>query len=138
MTVYRSKIGLELTIPLTILFGGIFAIFIVNGIWQGLFAPAGAAAFTAYVFLSIRYTIHNGQLLVKSGFLYTSTIPIASIVSVHPSRNPISAPAATLDRMEVRYGNGQSVLISPAEKQAFLNHLLKVNPNIRIDVPGFR
>lgn len=138
MTVYRSKIGLELAIPLTILFGGIFVIFIANGIWQGLFAPAGAAAFTAYVILSIRYTIHNDQLQVKSGVLYTLTIPIASITAVKASRNPISSPAASLDRMSVRYGSGQSVLISPAEKQAFLNHLLRINPNIRIDVPGFR
>ncbi|MBP9212857.1 MAG: PH domain-containing protein [Bacteroidetes bacterium] len=138
MTVYRSKIGLELAIPLTILFGGIFVIFIANGIWQGLFAPAGAAAFVAYVFLSTRYTIHNDLLHVKSGFLYSSSFPVASITSVIATWNPISSPAASLDRLEVRYGKSGFVLISPAEEQKFLNHLLSINPQIRIDVPGFR
>jgi len=138
MTVYRSKIGLELAIPLTILFGGIFAIFIVNGIWQGLFAPAGAAAFVAYVFLSTRYTIHNDLLHVKSGFLYSSSFPVASITSVRSTRNPMSSPAASLDRLEVQYDKSGFVLVSPAEKQKFLNHLLSINPQIRIDVPGFR
>lgn len=138
MTVYRSKIGLELAIPLSILFGGIIVIFIANGIWQGLFAPAGAAAFVAYVFLSTRYTIHNDLLHVKSGFLYSSSFPVASITSVIATWNPISSPAASLDRLEVRYGKSGFVLISPAEKQKFLNHLLSINPQIRIDVPGFR
>src|SRR5690606_34291240 len=50
----------------------------------------------------------------------------AAIEEVYPTRNPLSAPAWSLDRLAVRYRTGQRrglALISPARQDAFLSLL---------------
>ena len=71
----------------------------------------------------IRYTIQDEELLVEAGpFRYR--IPLASIDSVRPSRIPLSSPAASLDRLSIRWNNGKKrILISPVEKMEFMSSL---------------
>jgi hypothetical protein len=47
----------------------------------------------------------------------------ADVVRVSPSRSVLSSPALSLDRLEIVYGNGRSLLISPKDKPAFLRAL---------------
>ena len=74
-------------------------------------------------YFKIKYTITNDELLVNNGFS-TSRINLEDIANIQPSRSLLSAPALSLNRIEIRYknksGNG-SVLISPKDKLAFYN-----------------
>jgi hypothetical protein len=36
------------------------------------------------------------------------------------SRSPFSSPALSLDRLQIDYGAGKSILISPADKEGFI------------------
>ncbi|SDX35051.1 PH domain-containing protein [Hymenobacter psychrophilus] len=60
-------------------------------------------------------------------------VPVQDITSMLPSYSPFSSPALSLDRLRVRYGQYNSVLISPADRVGFLAALLQLNPAIRHD-----
>jgi hypothetical protein len=135
---FRSKIGLELIIPLTILLGGMMLLFALSGIWSGFLTAFAVAAFTLHIFVTTVYTIDGTVLRIRSGFIYSLSIDISTITSIAPTRNAISSPAASLDRLIIRYNRSEYVLISPAEKNGFLNRLTALNPSISVSVPGFK
>ena len=71
------------------------------------------------------YEIIGTDLLVRSGPLKW-TIPIAEIREITPSRNIMSAPALSLDRLKIRFGKRVFVLVSPEDKDGFLRAIREV------------
>ena len=71
------------------------------------------------IFTRTHYTIEQGELRVVSG-PFRWRVPIADIQSVTPTRSLWSAPALSLDRLRINYGNGRCILVSPVDKQGFL------------------
>ena len=69
--------------------------------------------------LQTRYIISDGKLKIIAG-PFRQTIMLADIIDATPTRSLLGAPAASLDRLEVRTKDGLSVVISPADKQGFL------------------
>lgn len=129
---YPSKIGLELLLPILFILLSTGALMVTSKSWLGLLIILVVLAFILHLFLNTNYTIEGHQLIVKSGFLYNSTIDIQTISKVSETNNPLSSPAISLDRLEIRYGSHNSVIISPREKQDFLDQLLQINPEISI------
>jgi uncharacterized membrane protein YdbT with pleckstrin-like domain len=132
MTKYKSKIGTEILIPLILLF--IALVFITKdgySIWW-VFAVAPVVLFIVYLFRNTFYTIKDSTLEVKSGFLVNLSIEVNSITKIKETNNILSAPALSLDRLEVSYGTGNKVLISPEEKSKFIEHLRSLNPDIKV------
>ena len=72
------------------------------------------------VFTRTHYTVANGELRVVSG-PFRRTISLSDITGVEPTRNPMSSPALSMDRLKVSYGKKKYILISPADKAGFLN-----------------
>lgn len=85
--------------------------------------------FVAWIFVATHYTLDKEVLMVRSGPI-SWRIPLADIERVKPSRNPLSSPALSMDRLEIRYGK-RSVLISPADREGFLQDLLGKCPHLR-------
>jgi len=80
--------------------------------------------FMLWTLYGTSYTLGADELRIQSG-PFRFRVPLGEITAVFPSRNPRSAPACSLDRLEIRYGGGRSrMLISPKDKSAFLNALL--------------
>jgi len=78
-----------------------------------------------WLFYGTNYALLPDELLVRSG-PFRFHVPLAEITSVVPSRSPISSPACSLDRLEIRYrGDRSRILISPEDKVSFLEALLK-------------
>jgi hypothetical protein len=75
-----------------------------------------------WLLLATSYTVGAGNLVIRCGPL-SQTIPLASIERIAPSRSLLSAPALSLDRLRISYGQGGSVLVSPRHKDAFLRAL---------------
>ena len=71
------------------------------------------------VFKNTYYQVADGNLRVVSG-PFKWTIPLSDITEIKPTRNPLSSPALSLDRLKVTYGQRKFVLISPADKIGFL------------------
>ena len=79
-------------------------------------------AFTIWVVYGTRYGFFRNALVIRSG-PFKWRVPLGDIEWVRPSRNPLSSPATSLDRLQVRYGK-RSVLISPEDKAGFLRALV--------------
>ncbi len=77
---------------------------------------------------STYYVIDEGTLLVRSSFL-TWRIPVAQITAITPTRNPVSSPALSLDRLRIEYG-GKFILVSPEDRGRFIEALCAMNPAI--------
>ncbi len=71
------------------------------------------------VLRSTYYEVVGRNLLVRSG-PFKKTIPVADIREITPSRNILSSPALSLDRLKIRYGKRAFILVSPEDKEGFL------------------
>ncbi len=131
-TTYRSKIGLEIAIPLSGILLSIMALMIKEKSWPGFFIVLATSVFIIHLFLTTTYIIEGNTLRIKAGFLYNKVLDINSIKSISQTKNPISSPANSIQRIEIRYNTYDSVLISPKEKLKFIEHLLSVNPKIEV------
>ncbi len=72
----------------------------------------------------MRYSITDDAVVVRHG-LVRQRVPLRDLVEVRPTRSPLSAPALSLDRLHLRFGEGlfRNTMISPADKEAFLDEL---------------
>lgn len=130
--IYKSKIGLELVVPVVIILGGTSLIMIYQKVWPGLIINLSVIVFLWYTLKTTMYTIKDNKLLVRCGFFVNEAIKIESIKKVSETKNMISSAAASLDRLEILYNKFDSILISPKEKMKFIEHLLSINPAIQI------
>ena len=84
----------------------------------------------AWLLLGTRYSLTDDALKVRAG-PFRWTVPLAEISSVRPSRSILSAPALSLDRIQIDYG-ARRILISPRERQRFVDELRQRCPKARI------
>ncbi|KQO25636.1 hypothetical protein ASF11_18960 [Acidovorax sp. Leaf76] len=84
-----------------------------------------------WLLLDTSYTLTAEELLVRSGPLRWR-IALGDVREVLPSRSWASSPALSLDRLRIRYGQGRSILISPREKQRFIDGLRERCPSVLV------
>lgn len=139
--IHRSKVDTWLALVLVLGFLGTAAGMVV-GVTEGRI-PAVVAAIILLVDaplmlwlpFSIRYGIGAGELRLSCG-PFRWRIPVDAIREVRPTRNPLSAPAASLDRLRIDYtvrGKDRMALVSPRNKEAFLEDLALASPGLRLD-----
>jgi hypothetical protein len=100
-----------------------------------LLIACAPVAVTLLLIYPLYYRITGDELLVRCGFL-RYRVPVAGIRSVTPSRNPLSSPAMSLDRLSIKYthrGRSRELLISPRDKQEFIQDLSLVAGHLRIE-----
>jgi len=130
-TVYKSKIGWETFVICIILLVPYFVASFNNfNIWATI-AIVGVMGFVlVYSYLSTVYSIEGSELLIKSTFFYKKKVDMATIRKIVATRNPLSSPAPSLDRIEIWYNGYDSVMLSPKDKDIFVAHLQQINPGI--------
>ena len=136
MTVYKSKIGLELAIPISLIIGGTGILMTYEKNWIGLGLIFIVITFIVHMLLTTYYTVDNNKLRVKCGFFFDRTIDLDTIKEIKETNNPISSPAISLDRLVISYNSFDTVIISPKNKGAFIKHLTGLNPNIKVTLKG--
>lgn len=130
--IYRSKIDLWmlaiLVAVLAALAIGMIAALAI-GDWmhvaQRFFVTLGVAGLIVWILIGTTYTLKARDLVVSSGPMRW-TIAIDQISGVAQSRGLFSlraSPALSMDRLEIRYGNGKRLAISPADKTAFVKDI---------------
>lgn len=130
--VYRSQISIPILIALGILIGGICVLELIDGAWGGLIINLLVVVFITYIYTNTYYTIASNQLLVRCGFIINITIDIAKIRSIAETNSILSAPALSLDRLEIFYNTYDSVVISPSNKAEFIQALKSINNGIAV------
>jgi hypothetical protein len=79
----------------------------------------GVAALTVWIVLSTYYEFTRDLLVAHCG-PFSWRIPLNAISRVRESRSVRSGPALSMDRLEIAWGEGRVLLISPADKPGFL------------------
>ena len=82
-----------------------------------------------WVVLSTYYEFEGAALIVHSG-PFSWRIPLEEISAVRESNSVRSAPALSMDRLEITYRNGRVLLISPEDKPGFLAALRRRAPQL--------
>lgn len=129
-TIYKSKIGLEILIPVVLVMGMVTAFMMINSVWFGaLFCLLiWLLLFNIYTKTYYKITSDN-RLIIKCWIMESWEIEIKDIVSIRKSNSVISSPALSFDRLEITFKGGQ-VLISPTSKKQFIDTLRKINSKI--------
>ncbi|MED4922678.1 MULTISPECIES: PH domain-containing protein [Heyndrickxia] len=78
------------------------------------------------------YILTDKVLKVRGG-IFSWTIPLEEIEVITESKNPLAAPALSLDRLQVVYGKSKFILISPKDKSLFLKQIKKMRPEIIVE-----
>lgn len=81
--------------------------------------------FVVWIFAATSYRFTESQLLVQSG-PFRTRVPVEKIRRVTRTRTVVSAPALSLQRLEITYDKGSTVVISPKDEAGFLA-VLKTN-----------
>lgn len=127
MKVYRSKIDWWLML----LVYGAFVFPIVEGIRKKEYFLSvifvGIILVISCLFYTVQYKIEGENL-----FIWRTKIEIKSIRKIYKTRNPLSSPALSIDRIAIVYNKFDEVLISPADRAAFVQELVAVNPAIEV------
>ena len=84
-----------------------------------------------WLLLDTNYTVTGEELRIRSG-PFRWRIALSEVREVSPSRSWLSSPALSLDRIRVLYGTARSVLVSPREKQRFVDCLRERCPAAHI------
>ena len=132
---------LEVVAGVAVLVAGLVMEAIAPGLALGIGLPLtavgvlfGLALWGCY---GTRYEVTPSEVIIRSG-PFRSTLPLASIVEVFPTRNPLSAPAPSLDRLQINYrgrgGEMSFALISPKDKEGFVRDLASAAPRLRSPV----
>ncbi|QOJ24324.1 MAG: PH domain-containing protein [Gammaproteobacteria bacterium] len=82
------------------------------------------AGFPVWLYASTRYIVTGDDLKIVSG-PFSWNIPIQSIVSVQETQNASASPALSFDRLEIIYGEGKAIIVSPLDKAKFIQKLGK-------------
>lgn len=83
------------------------------------------------IFFNIKYSLSDDELFVKNGFS-TQSIPLKDITHIIPTNSMLSAPALSLDRIDIRYEGG-SIVISPKDKEGFYHAIQQRVPALKTD-----
>ncbi|HMB63001.1 MAG TPA: PH domain-containing protein [Eudoraea sp.] len=143
MTTYfpsaRSKtLGLFIWGILLIVFGFEFSHVCTNGTLTELMILSSifmiTVLFVGTVWFGTGYSISKESLIVKIGPVTHSRIRISEISKISRTGSIISSPANSLKRLEIRSDHKVLVVISPKEEDDFIKLLLRVNPEILIDL----
>ena len=91
-----------------------------------------APALIAWLLLSTSYVItDDNRLVVRSGPV-RRVVDLRSIKHIKPTRSMWSAPALSLNRVEIMTDDGPLV-ISPADRGRFLSELVRRAPGIKLE-----
>ncbi len=91
-----------------------------------------SAVLIPWILYGTSYTLTEEALLMRCG-PFRNRVLVSAIQAVTPSRNPMSSPACSLDRLHIQYrGSRLGILVSPADKQSFLQDLAGLDPQLSL------
>ena len=91
-------------------------------LWAGVVPMVLTCALMVWIYISTYYWLDDDMLRIRCG-PFRCNVAYSSITSVQETRSLWSSMALSLDRIEIKYGKGSAVMISPKEKQDFLEQL---------------
>ena len=133
---YNSGVDGKLIAIIGIVFSAVMILPALKGDWSVLLITLPIVAFVGHILFGTRYTITGNTLNVRAGFIINKDIDIETITAIEETDSILSAPANSLDRIEIFYNKFDSVIISPKNKAEFINDILVINGAVRVKYRG--
>lgn len=134
-TIYRSRISWGLVALIALVLLPVYALMIYLSVWIGLTLLVILTAFIVDTLVNTRYIIDHKTLWVQSGLFDKRQFDIDRITEIARTTSLESASAASLNRIRLRLDKRQTLILSPRQQQAFIDHLLRINPRIVVKPP---
>lgn len=90
------------------------------------------AALLLWFWFKTDYKIENDKIKIRYGPI-RQTVHIQDIKLIVKAKTPLTAPALSMDRIQITCGKFDIVSISPVNQREFINELLKVKADILVD-----
>jgi len=132
MEKFKSKIDLWFVILVGILFTLILIRLAYDQNWVGFIFIIFVISYVIYSFSTTTYSIEGDKLKIKCGYFFNFLIEIKDIKTISETFNIISSPALSFNRLEILYNKFDTLLISPKDKNRFLETIKRINPEIKI------
>lgn len=130
--IFRSKISVWFTISVVLPLGFAVVMAFLDP-WYVSLTMLPVLVLSVPIYFRTYYKIRDiNQLNVVCGLFYNKTFSIDDIVSLRPTSNVMSSPALSLDRLEIRFRDKKTVLISPVKPDQFIALLCSINPAIEV------
>ncbi|QOR64578.1 PH domain-containing protein [Cytobacillus suaedae] len=91
----------------------------------------GLPVFIMWMWFTTYYVLTDDSLIIRYG-PFKKAVPFDSITSVKKTSNPFSSPALSMKRLEILYGKYDIVLISPENRDTFMELLRERCPHANI------
>ncbi|MBR3120126.1 PH domain-containing protein [Oceanobacillus profundus] len=88
--------------------------------------------FLLWFWFKTGYKIEGGKIIIHYGPI-RQTIKINEIEVIMKSKSPLTAPALSMDRIQIRCGRYDIFSISPQNQDRFLEVITDMNPDISLD-----
>lgn len=85
-----------------------------------------------WIWFGTGYKVEKEFLEVRYG-PFKSKIRIKDIKKIRRTKNPFTAPALSIDRIEILFGRYDVVNISPKNESGLIHSLLTINNNIQLE-----
>lgn len=129
--------SLLIWIPIFLCLGTIYATITTQiSILTILLMLAIIVLFSSFWF-NTHYTIKKKHVKISYGPI-TKRILISEITAIRKTKNPFTAPALSMKRIELTYDNYHTIQISPKETQRFIRELTRRNSEIQVDAALFK
>lgn len=89
-----------------------------------------------WIWFGTGYKIEGKFLKVRYG-PFKSKINIKEIKIIRRTKNPFTAPALSVDRLEILFNKYDVINISPKNEGELIHRLLAINPHIHLDDISF-
>lgn len=101
-----------------------------------LFVCVSGAVIMLWILYGTYYVLTDEVLLIRCG-PFRQRVVVSAIQEVNPTRTAMSGAACSLDRLHIKYrGSRSGVLISPADKQSFLQELVSLDAQFTLRGDG--
>src|SRR5699024_8107421 len=126
--------GVILFIILIYIFGGdpVGMQFITYKSIAGYIISALILVLLLWIWFGTGYKI-DGEFLKVSYGPFKSKLKIKEIKKIRRTKNPFTAPALSVDRLEILFGQYNVINISPKNESGLIHSLLAINPNIHLE-----
>lgn len=129
---FKSKVDKKLLLPVVVICGILMMLSLAEFLWPLMIVSVGLFAFVYLIFHRIRYHINGYEMTITTLGIRNYKFDIRNIKTITETNNPMSSPAASLDRLDLRISKLGSVLVSPEDKEDFIKLLLSINPEIQV------
>lgn len=97
---------------------------------SALFVVCGFVFLLMWIWFGTGYKVEDGKIKIYYGPIRIK-VKISEIQKIEKVKSPFTAPALSITRLDIMYGDYKTIQISPEREEELVKLLLEENPDIK-------